>query len=301
MYLCAAVLQPFYELGIGFDVYRIGQRLDIDWDDAASQLNTGKYSGFLFIRYFGSSVQNAPPAGYFEQWPQVTVIEDLAQAFLTPGVGCAGAYAVYSLRKWIGMPDGGAVIDRLSGDGHATLPGGGEFALERLAAFELRRLYRAGALRSKRSYLSGFRKAEQILDGDRGGVAAMSGLSTRILRTSDLRAIANARRENFRFLTTHFPRLKDAAPLEMSWGEHDVPLGFPIVCRRRDWLRRGLKEKGIYCPIHWRLPEVIQGQPDAREAMALSRSVLTLPCDQRYSTADMQFIIAALRSLAEAS
>jgi dTDP-4-amino-4,6-dideoxygalactose transaminase len=296
-YLCVAVLQPFRELGIEVDFYRIGRRLEIDWDEIARKLDTGKYSGFLLIRYFGSSIQNAPPKGFLERWPEVTAIEDAAQAFLTPGVGGAGAYTVYSLRKWIGMPDGGAVIGRTPG-GLSLLPGGSRFAYERLAAFELRQAYRAGNLRSKQPYLDRFHEAESILDGDAGGVAAMSGLSERILRTSDLRAIAAARRENFRFLMTRFPKFKNVAPLGMAWGERDVPLGFPIVCRGRDRIRLGLKQKRIYCPIHWKMPPMLEGLPEAREALALSRSILTLPCDQRYTTVDMEYMLSCLRDVA---
>jgi hypothetical protein len=297
MYLCSAVLQPFQELGIGFDFCRISNRLEVDWDDATRKLNSGLYSGFLFIRYFGSSVHTAPPTGFFDQWPDVTVIEDLAQALLTPGVGCLADYTVYSLRKWIGLPDGGAVIASSRSEVPAVLNSNFDFVVERLSAFELRRLYREGALRSKEPYLNRFKNAERILDENRGGALGISALSVRILRTTDYRVVAAARRRNFMFLMTHFPTARGLTPLPMAWGKRDVPIGFPIVCSQRDWLRSELKDKGIYCPIHWKLPKSIQSWPDARPAMALSRSILTLPCDQRYTEGDMEFIISCLQKL----
>ena len=299
MYLCSAVLQPFQELGIGFDFCRINNRLEIDWDDATRELNTGLYSGFLFIRYFGSSVHNAPPTGFFDQWPDVTVVEDLAQALLTPDVGCHGDYAVYSLRKWIGLPDGGAVVPSLRSEVPAVFKSNFDFVVERLSAFELRRLYRDGALRSKEPYLNSFKNAERILDENRGAALGISALSVRILRTTDFRAVAAARRRNFQFLMKHFPAAREFAPLPMAWGRRDVPIGFPIVCSQRDWVRRELRDKGIYCPIHWKLPKFIQSLPDGRPAMALSRSLLTLPCDQRYTEGDMEYLISCLEKLTD--
>lgn len=296
IYLCSAVLQPFKELGIACDFYRIGSNLDIDWEDAARKLNSGLYSGFLYICYFGSSVHSAPPVGFFDQWPNVTIIEDLAQALLSRGAGCRGDYTIYSLRKWVGVPDGGAVIvssrNKVPTLSNCRL----DFVKERLVAFELRCRYRLERLRSKESYLKRFRDAEGILETDRGGALGISALSVRILRTTNFRHIATARRQNFKYLMTHFPVARGVDPLSMTWAKSDVPLGFPVVCSRRDWLRNELRKNGIYCPVHWILPEVIRSLPDASSANALSDCLLTLPCDQRYTEDDMEYIVSCLKS-----
>jgi dTDP-4-amino-4,6-dideoxygalactose transaminase len=297
-YLCDATLQPFEELGLEFDVYPVSQSLTIDWNYVAAALDSGKYCGLLLIRYFGSSIHSDPPPKFFEQWPDLAVIEDLAQAFLTRNVGNLGRYVIYSMRKWIGLPDGGAVVIRDNRSDSIVMENPTyDLLSERLLAFELRRLYRAGFLKSKRRYLIKFREAEQILALDRHGVAPISFLSEQILRTANLKQNSLARRRNFSFLRSHLPETEFLAPLPLKWGAGDVPLGFPIVCHRRNWLRRELTSRGIYCPIHWSLPNAVLDGVGKKDALILSRHILTLPCDQRYTESDMGHLIASLRTV----
>jgi hypothetical protein len=72
-----------------------------------------------------------------------------------------------------------------------------------------------------------------------------------------------------------------------------VPLGLPICLENRDNIREKLKVKGIFCPIHWQLPQDVDPRyfPDA---FALSQEILTLPVDQRYGSTEMQYLMKSL-------
>jgi dTDP-4-amino-4,6-dideoxygalactose transaminase len=63
----------------------------------------------------------------------------------------------------------------------------------------------------------------------------------------------------------------------------------------RDRVAAQLRDEGIYAPIHWGLQDFV---PQAfMEAHALSKNILTLPCDHRYDKSEMQYIIETIRRI----
>jgi dTDP-4-amino-4,6-dideoxygalactose transaminase len=74
-----------------------------------------------------------------------------------------------------------------------------------------------------------------------------------------------------------------------------VPLAFPVRTPDAAETVRRMAEAGVFCARHWaELPCPAGRSPTAE---ALSRTLLSLPCDQRYGPADMRRIIEAFRAL----
>src|SRR6267142_3498902 len=109
-YLCPAVLQPFQDLKVPYDFYPVDDCLFPDWGQVSRYIDTRACTGLLFIRYFGAAQHGLPPASLFGRKGDFFVIDDLAQAMLSPRSEPHGDYIVYSARKFFGLPDGGAVV-----------------------------------------------------------------------------------------------------------------------------------------------------------------------------------------------
>lgn len=295
-YLCPAVLQPLQNLGVAYDFYPVTDRLSTDWDDVRRSTHSQHYTGLLFIPYFGATGYGAPLDDLFPDRENSFVIEDLAQAMLSPRAGHRGDYVIYSPRKFFGLPDGGALIAKNNAPAPSPpTPGDGFFGL-RLLAFRLRELFRCENLRDRKTHLSAFKAANQYLDACTTA-PAMSDCSVQLLERDDLQAARRRRCENFAFLREHWPRHKRVIPLELPWHPSDVPLGFPVWAAKRDAFKSALIQRGIFPPVHWNLPEAVRTDTRFRASRELSEHILTIPCDQRYGTKEMNVVIRAVREI----
>lgn len=74
--------------------------------------------------------------------------------------------------------------------------------------------------------------------------------------------------------------------------EDACPLVLPVRVKDRDALRRRLMEHRIYCAVHWPFDGV---QADERPlARTLAAQMLSLPIDQRYDTAHIDYLMDTL-------
>jgi dTDP-4-amino-4,6-dideoxygalactose transaminase len=236
----------------------------------------------VVIDYFGFPAPLELVAGARNRGARV--LEDASQALLTTGVGSATDAAVFSPRKFVGVPDGGALI--MAPGVAAPVASLGPppeawwtFAVEaavRRAAFD------AGS--GDRGWYDLFRKAEDLAPA---GHYAMSGVANELLSTAiDYEEVASSRRANYSRLCAAlsglalFPALPDEV----------VPLGFPVRLRSRDRVRESLHSLEIFAPTHWAIAPFVP--PSFSDSHALSAAILTLPCDQRYDYRDMDRMAA---------
>ena len=86
-------------------------------------------------------------------------------------------------------------------------------------------------------------------------------------------------------------------PVYGALGVGEVPLGFPVRVTHggRDALRRYLIGRQIFCPVHWSLPHLHEDEA-WREELELSRTILTLPIDQRMGDEHLRYMIQAIES-----
>ena len=137
-----------------------------------------------------------------------------------------------------------------------------------------------------------------IMDADIP-LQVMSQTSARMLCAIDLSNTMARRRRNFSLLLKAFeeePQLQSmASPVLTSLPPRVSPLAFPIRVspEKRDALCEELIKQRVFCPIHWHLPAEI-AESRFPEAYKLSREILSLPIDQRYSERDMESLIDRL-------
>lgn len=238
----------------------------------------------VFIDYFGfpfnsNLARRARKKG-------AKVVRDASQALL--GQPSADAdFSVYSPRKFFGIPDGGILVGNthpFKNRIHLKSPPQ-EWWLKALQASTLR--LRFDLEGGENRWFSIFREVEANAPI---GPYRMSDLSELLLEFCvDTTAAVKRRRDNFLFLADRlshiaiFPKLPDMV----------VPLGFPVSVDNRDRVRSHLIERKIFPPVHWELDGSVPEKFTASHA--LSKSILTLPCDQRYNEPHMKRIVENLQ------
>ena len=283
-YICDSVITAFSGHALRF--YRLTPSLEIDMDDLLSKLN-GEVSAVFLMHYFGA----VQPRAILEQLEAArlrygfSIVEDTTHSVFSVR-RTIGDLCVCSLRKWFALPGGGALYgpalaDR---DSFSLLPRKTDD--RRACGMVCKSLFLDGTLDCNAEYLNIFRKTEDALDAQTG-LYQISDFSRFLLRTVDAGALAVRRKHNY-------ARLKDAlaqlgVPPICRLAEDACPLVLPVWVKDRDALRRRLMEHRIYCAVHWPFDGVqADERPLARELVA---HMLSLPIDQRYDTAHIDYLM----------
>ena len=260
------------------------EQADLNWLEDVEQGDL-----VLVIDYFGRRVDADLIVALKRRGPWV--VEDASQALLTEGIGQGVDFLLLSPRKFVGIPDGGILVDPTGRLRALPLqPPPSEAWLDSLNAMLLRRDFDLGATSSR----DWFRLWREANAHHPIGAFGMSHLSRELLlHCVDYSGIAAARVRNYRRLAAHLGRIALFPTLETGV----VPLGFPIRHQARDALLSGLFETGIYPPVHWPVPASVPAW--FTQSRELASEIMTLPCDQRYGPDDMERVAGAVLDLLE--
>lgn len=136
----------------------------------------------------------------------------------------------------------------------------------------------------KNVYMQYYREAVRILFSDYT-IRKISLLSKNYILGSDYRDSILIRCENYDYL---YSKLKHSSILRpvIERKQSYVPFMLVAFCDCRDELLKYLIAKDIYCTVHWRLQNIADS-----DTKYLCDHVISFPCDQRYSTDDMERIV----------
>lgn len=274
-YVCGPMLQAVDKSVTRVRFYEVNYDLSVpslEWVDCIQRGDL-----VILIDYFGFPCESSCTIRVREQgaW----VLEDACQALLSEDIGRFSDFVLFSPRKFLGVPDGGILtlncetdFDGIDLESPPT-----EWFLKTLFATILRREFDIHG--GGRRWFKLFREAENECPI---GHYAMSDLSkTLLMQGFNYSEVSQRRIENYHILNAKLDRL--ALFPKLSSGI--VPLGFPIRVKNRDQVRHMLFDHGIYPPVHWPIQGIV---PEGfRESHKLANEIMTLPCDQRYSSKDM--------------
>ncbi len=270
-YTCDSVTAALDSVGIAYRQYHIDSRLRIAED---IHLQDDEY--LIYTNYFGiMDAYCGTLAGTYGS----KLIVDNAQALYAQHIN--GTHSIYSCRKFIGVPDGGIAISE------ATLSAGW--------LPEARSYDRCGALlaRAEEDIPTGyklFKANDQRFRED--GIARMSMISEKILQSINHENIIRSRRRNFEYLHS---ALKGCNRLSLPETDtFSCPLVYPFYTDNPE-MRRILIENEIFVAQYW--PNVLDWCERKDAEYGLTKSIMALPVDQRYDTADMQTIINVINSI----
>ena len=234
------------------------------------------------VDYFGAADPTGAFATLAPRFPNVHWVQDRAQALWPSATAPWGDYLLYSPRKVVGVADGGALVSRR---GPLRLPTWMESTPVDGLYPALMRLEDPQGHR-REVWFPAYQKAEAEMNAE---PVAMSRLSSGLLGRFDTTALADRRRANAAALLS---RISARAPIAADRLLVGSPLGVPVLTKDAAATASAMAARGVYCARHWAsLPSDASQFPQEH---ALSRELLTLPCDHRYGVDDMLRIIEVL-------
>lgn len=292
LYTCESVIDPFLKEGYEIFYFDINADLSADAEKLTAIVNKTKPSLILLHAYFGfDTIKNIRSRFAYFKSCGVTIIEDITHSLFSEFPKDGADYFIASLRKWAALPDGGMALSKESKMKMPESRIHEQLVNTMLEAFYLKSEYvKDPDSKKKERFRELFYKADQILDAD-SGVYAMSDVSRRLFRQGDYKTLRERRRNNFQCLLDN---LQKDIPVKKVFSELPadvVPLYFPVYAPgNRDKLQKYLAENEIYAPVHWPYPFEKGGRAAVGARPAVYDSILSIPCDQRYSETDMEKI-----------
>ena len=281
-YCCDSMLFPFRNMGLELRFYDVVpsavgvQRLLSD--------NHG-CDVVLLLDYFGFSQAESTALAEREHNRGTAVILDRVQSMYSESETIKFVdYSITSWRKWFFSCAAAAAKHSGAWSVKPSKPANARYLSLRKEAAEKKASYLAHGVGEKQAFLDGFAQAEELLDTDFSDYAADSD-SVDALRHLDIPFLKQRRRENADVVYEALSELdnQQIRPLFSQMGVNDTPLFVPVLVDPaiRAYLSRFLNQNQVYCPVHWLDAQTGGGA-------ALYAAELSLLCDQRYTTVDIQ-------------
>ena len=283
-YLCHSIVEIAKLLKINFQFYSLNHDLTLNIR-SVEEIYTEDCS-ILIINYFGGiDVQNEIKR-LKKIDSDISITVDNVQALYSMFDELDVDFMFTSFRKHLPVPDGSWVVSKF---GLAKSREENSFAKYKLAGGLLKSFQKYQSVTDK-VYLDLFAKGEDYIS--KNIRAKISDISIEILSKLDLNAIKNTRLENAAFMIEGLREI-GIKPL-LKFKSNMIPLFIPVTVKNRDLVRQRLKDKNIFCPIHWpRSPDL------TTKDHKLYDQQLSLVIDQRYSFTDIRSIVETVGNCVE--
>jgi dTDP-4-amino-4,6-dideoxygalactose transaminase len=309
------VLMPAYHHGVevqavraagaGVAFYRVDADMQVDLDDLSRRMRAPDVR-LIYLTHFVGFPQPVTEVARLCADAGLPLLEDCALALLSRDpegrpLGSTGDAAVFCLYKTLPVPHGGVLVSRdtptraelrrpplLSTLHHAA---GLMLSDLEMRASHLGRAIRFGARKLAHStvdvVVSTVKTGTQDLHPDELTLAA-SRLVRRIVGRIDMAEVVMRRRRNFQrladALTDHVPVI--GAPLAPG----TCPLFVPVRVQDKGAALQALRARGIDAIDFWCAPDPGCDSDEFRDAAALRRDVLELPCHQSLDDDALDFV-----------
>lgn len=294
-YICDSVVGAVKRVGISYEKYKINRKFEIQIDELEQRLNPNIKCIYM-AHYFGKQFEKKE-LDAIKNWKKqgIVIIEDITLSLFTEdifGIGF-GDYILGSIRKWLPIPDGGFLATQ-----NESLPQQkmemeiSQYTYYYLLTQMMKREYIKDDCidkKLKESYMTYYKKAMKDLFTDYRS-RSITEFSKNYLNNYHMETIIQKRIQNYDYL---YDRLKEnqlVIPAVERQGRY-VPLGMTVFCEKRDELLEFMIEHDVYCNIHWRLESNYENE----DVNVLSKTIMTIPCDQRYGKKEMNYIINVIR------
>lgn len=256
---CAANLAPFEKAGVATRFYGLNEDLS-----PADLPELGDDEYLLWINYYG--ICEWITQDLKVRFGDRLIIDDTHAFFVQ---GHPGFWSFTSARKYFGVPDGAYLYgpERLE----ITAP---RFTGISITHSALR------ALGKQAEAFKAFLDYEASLPCE---VYAISAVSEVLLSGIDMDRVARLRRENYAYLHSS---LASSNQLDLPSLGNSVPFCYPYLPSQAVD-RPALYARGLFVPTLW--PDaMLRGVDGFEQDKRMSRDLLPLPIDHRYSTDDLQ-------------
>ena len=283
---CESMILPFSANGYDVEFYKMNPDLTGDEADVRAKLADGTV--LLYMPYFGIR----PFTDEFllslrESGREIILVEDRTHDIIVPrrDEGFAPDAVLASLRKWAALPEGGMLRTDI---GRCSAGVDARFGDTRREVMEMKvRYLETWESELKKEFLGKLHDAERLLD-ESGEPCRMSAEYEALLRCIDFTALLAKRRANVARLRERLAALDGTRLRFLSGHPEESTLYFPVYLENRSDIQRAMAQHGVYCPVIWPEPETAHGVCEV--SRYVTEHMLALPCDQRYTPEDMDFI-----------
>jgi dTDP-4-amino-4,6-dideoxygalactose transaminase len=328
-YNCGSEIDPLLHHGLTIVPYRVSRSAQIDVKDIRRQVN--RRTRAVYVTHYFGFPQHLEEVVRFCREQGLFLVEDCALALFSRAVdgfvGRMGDVAIYSFRKTVPVPDGGAVVlnnpslqmvgalgqPSLAPVLAALIPSLGRSA-ERWSHIEwngIERAYRSVKYGISRLYKerrqsstqSGFVK---VCGVDRPSLSwhdhydpkishwAMSRISRRIIANINPQEVVARRRANFQYLLEALCDVAQVQPLFEQLPEGICPTVFPVLTERRPQLYADLIRRRISAIEWWSGYHPGICWDEFPEASYLKAHIVALPVHHELDRDDMAYIASTV-------
>lgn len=296
-YTCQTVITPFEEAGWNCIFYPILKNLRID-TQSLETLTSRHHPSIIIVHPFYGMELNSQEVETLQhiKGKDNYVVLDLTQCLFSTKHYPFADFTVASYRKWFPIPDGGFLE---CGINRATIlqpqEENKEFTERESGAMYLRGQYFAnGDQRTKSISIQLSKFADHIAEHDITP-HKISNVAYNLLQKENLQVNQEKRFKNYTFL---FHNIRENNKVKRVCTNLDdvttAPLYFTIYVKNRIELQRLLAQDAIYAPVIWPLEdERVLINDDIRY---IYDHVLSIPCDQRYSTEDLLRVVTIINN-----
>jgi len=287
-YCCDSMVAPFRLKGYDIHFYDITHSFE-----PVIQLNLLKSAGVFFTcDYFG--FPTSIPQKFIDTCRKhhIITIHDITMSLFSQVNYTNHDYLLGSFRKWIGIASGGLAIALKKPFSTQLLPPLTPYIQTRQKALNLKAEYIQSPSESLKTQVRDlFLNAEALLNGATSRYASDT-VSIDCLRHYPYLELIEKRRRNYLTLLEGFSSLANINILHASMSADTCPMFFIIFTDDRDRFKQYLIENQVYPPVHWPIPENREHSENSKQ---IANAILSIPCDQRYGTQEMERIVALAR------
>lgn len=266
-YMCDSVTNLCRKYGVTIRFYHTDMSLRPQLDE----LETDEW---LYLMSFYGQLANEEIDEYVRRYNRVIV--DFAHDYFHKPV--EGADTIYTCRKFFGVPSGAILYTDAA-------PLDEQF--EREEVFDKMHYLLGRYERSASEFYAEYVENNKNFIGS--PIKTMSKLTENLLHAIDYEKVKRSRTENFAYL---HERLGERNQLNISL--YEGAFAYPFMVENGDELKKYLVSKKIYVPTLW--PNVLEEMDESGTEYQMVKNTLPLPCDQRYTAEDMEYIAEIINS-----
>lgn len=272
-YTCEVVLEPLKKLNIPYTYYHINTSFEI-----ADELNPQDGEYIIANNYYG--IKDAYIEKLAAQYDDQLIV-DCAQAFFAKPI--PGIKAFYSMRKYVGVADGGvAYLGNLLDD------------LVEVEEMENTDDHDSHLFKRKQfgaeAGFADYQANEKKLDDQ--PIRLMSFQTKWILDHIDYDNVVARRRENYQYLHEALGGMNVLSLPDMD--TFACPMVYPFMMKTDRCLRNEFISKKVFVARYWPNVEEEEGFETETD---LAMDVIPTPCDQRYGKHEMNKIMDIIKKM----
>lgn len=287
-YCCHSMVTPLESLNLNIEYYNVFYNKEGALEYSINEEK--ECDVFFLMTYFGEgSEQIDETISKFKNRGSL-IIEDIThRMFNDVYYSNHTDYIIGSIRKWLPVMSGGFAAKKTGRLNVIPTNSSDDYIQNIKEAMKLKKRYLDGEAIDKEDFLTLYSKGSHVFT-ELDFSYCMDNESLEILNQYDFNNLMNQRKANCEILYKGLSDLENINILSKALNLYqNTPIFVPIILstRNRNSLREYLIRNNVYSPVHW--PIFIEDNSD------IPNFELSLICDQRYGSNEMNRIIDLIR------